>query len=411
MHRLSLFLAWRYITGSAYEKSITTMIRICFLSILIGSFALALVSAVMHGYEEVVYKKMQGIHAQLTIRGYGDQLNVPAISTIIQKQFPEVTGLSPHAVQYVIVQQEDTQRTPVVVMLKAIDPEHEAHVSTIANKIISQKDGIPSLSKIIHDNNIAIGEGLAHELGITVGDTVQLIYSENMQPKGRKVTMNATEARVNGIFKTGIDEFDNLLTLCSLDFMEQLFPDQGATFISLQLAPHANEAQIRDKLQHLLKLEVYSWKDLYPALVSALKLEKYAMFLILALITLVASMNIIALLFMQITQKRPDIAILRAMGMPQANITRIFLLMGMSIAVVASLCGILLAWGASILLEHYPFIELPDAYYVTHLPAKMNWSLVAAVFGVVICISFIATWFTARRTHAITIAKVLRFEG
>ena len=69
------------------------------------------------------------------------------------------------------------------------------------------------------------------------------------------------------------------------------------------------------KLRHRLGLDVYSWKDLYPSLVASLKLEKYVSFFILALILLVASMNIISLLFMQITQKRPTIALLQAMGM------------------------------------------------------------------------------------------------
>jgi lipoprotein-releasing system permease protein len=223
--------------------------------------------------------------------------------------------------------------------------------------------------------------------------------------------MQISDGIVSGMFKTGIDEFDNGLILCSFDLMHELFPDNGATQLSLRLQPNEDEQKTIQQLQDTLQLEVYSWKDLYPALVSALKLEKYAMFLILALITLVASMNIIALLFMQITQKRPDIAVLRAMGALPRTITQIFLIMGMSIALVASACGIALAWIATLILQNYPFITLPDAYYVSHLPAKMDWQLVLSVFSVVICMSFIATWLTARRTRSINSAQVLRFEG
>src|SRR5207302_1389175 len=150
--------------------------------------------------------------------------------------------------------------------------------------------------------------------------------------------------------------------------------------------------------------------DLYPALISALKLEKYALILILLLITMVASMNIIALLFMQITQKRPDIAILYAMGMRPKQIVSIFMLMGMLIASIASASGIFLAWIASLLLERYPFIELPDVYYVTHLPANMDWSLAITVFITIMLLNFMATWYTARRTQHIKIADVLRYE-
>ena len=79
--------------------------------------------------------------------------------------------------------------------------------------------------------------------------------------------------------------------------------------------------------------------------------------------------------------------------------------------VIASLIGILGAWFASWALESYPFIELPDVYYVSHIPAKMEWSIALAVISVVIFISVCATWFSARQSKRINIASVLRFEG
>jgi len=152
-------------------------------------------------------------------------------------------------------------------------------------------------------------------------------------------------------------------------------------------------------------------EQLYPALLEALKLEKYAMFLILALITLVASMSIISLLFMQITQKRADIAILKSMGLSAGNISKIFLYVGITIAFFGSAIGLGLAFVAGWLLEKYPFIQLPDAYYVSHLPAKMEWPIFIAVFAIVMILSFLSTWIPARRTKKINISRILRFEG
>ncbi|TET33765.1 ABC transporter permease, partial [Candidatus Dependentiae bacterium] len=164
-------------------------------------------------------------------------------------------------------------------------------------------------------------------------------------------------------------------------------------------------------LRQRLALDVYSWQELYPALVSALALEKYTMFFILLLITLIAAMNIISLISMLISQKRADIAMLRAMGIAPQTITAIFMIIGMSVAGVAALLGILCACIASVLLERYPFIELPHVYYVSHLPAHMEWSIVVMVFVVVLLITILATWFAAQRAKSITIAHVLRFEG
>jgi len=88
-----------------------------------------------------------------------------------------------------------------------------------------------------------------------------------------------------------------------------------------------------------------------------------------------------------------------------------FLLMGMFVSGIASTLGLLCAWAASLLLDYYPFIKLPDVYYVSHLPVRMEWQILAIVFGVVMILSFFATWLPARATRYINIAQVLRFEG
>ena len=134
------------------------------------------------------------------------------------------------------------------------------------------------------------------------------------------------------------------------------------------------------------------------------------MFFILALITLVASMNMISLLFMQLQQKRRDIAILKSMGMMQKDIKKIFLLLGMSITCSAAGLGLLVAAGVGYLLETYPFLELPDVYFVSHLPARMELELFIVVGLSVLLLGFLATWLPSRRIDSINITEVLRQE-
>jgi lipoprotein-releasing system permease protein len=157
-------------------------------------------------------------------------------------------------------------------------------------------------------------------------------------------------------------------------------------------------------------LVVVSWKEQYPALVSSLKLEKYVMFLVIALITLVACMNMISLLFMQIQQKRHDIAIFRAMGLATKHIHDIFIRMGLVITTAASLCGLAAATAIGYWIEKHPVIELPDVYYVSHLPARVDLDICVIVFFVTVFLGFIATWIPARRTKYINIVDVLRQE-
>ena len=156
---------------------------------------------------------------------------------------------------------------------------------------------------------------------------------------------------------------------------------------------------------------MYSWKQRYPALVSALKLEKYVMFFILSLIILVASMNIISLLFMQIVQKRGDIAIFKVLGMADKNLRTIFLKMGMIISILGTLCGLTASLIICYLLKKYPFIQLPDAYYVTHLPVSIELPTYVWIFITITSISFVSTWIATNKTRHINISSLLRFEA
>lgn len=409
MKSVSSLLAFRYLLGSTYEKNVSSMAIICFVSILIGTFSLALVTAIMHGFEVTIHEKMQGIHAQAIIRSYDDEeLDEEQIMHVIAQDFPDILHASPQSNAYALIKSDETDdnHIPIVVMLKGVDPERERTVSSIEKKLLSPS----SLPSVLHDNHILIGKKLAERLALKPGMPLTVFYFD--EPSGRrKVKIHESHAMVGEIFDTGIDEFDSSLVICTLKFLKKILPASRISNISLTFKKDTNEEKIISALRDRLSLDVYSWKDLYPALVSALKLEKYAMFFVLMLITLVASMNIISLLFMLITQKRPDIAILRTMGMPSRAITRIFTMIGMLIVSSAAFLGLALAWLASFLLERYPFIELPDVYYVSHLPARMDWVITGTVFAAVMIISILATWIPARRTRSISVADVLRFEG
>lgn len=408
MKNISSLLAWRYIWATSQEKSVSTMVKICFIGIAVGTFALALVSAIMRGFEYTIHHKMQNIHPQLMIRSQGIELDADKINAVIKQEFPEIVSVSPIAMDYAIIKSADTD--PTVVLIKAIDPLYETQVSALGKKVYGQDNIQLGLGDAVHGHSVLIGKTLAQNLDVTIGEPIEIFYTDLTEAKSKKLSLQSAPAQVGGLFETGIDEFDSGVLYCSFELFDSLF-DNGITQLNLKLTCDANEQEIMKRLQDRLHIPVLSWKDLYPALVSALKLEKYAMFFILALITLVASMSIISLLFMQITQKRPDIAIMRAIGIPYRTLTRIFMLMGMGIALCATATGLILATAASWLLERYPFIQLPDAYYVSHLPAKMELSIIIAVFLTTIVLSFFATWLPTRMIRKMNISHILRFEG
>ncbi len=237
------------------------------------------------------------------------------------------------------------------------------------------------------------------------------LYTASEDVGTRKtIALESHAVVIGGIFKTGIDEFDAHVVFMNHDLFAQLFPEQGITTLLLKCATPCNESLLIQSLKDRFHVSVYSWKDLYPALVSALILEKYAMFFILALISLIATMSIISLLFMYIIQKTGEIVLLKTLGISTSTIILTFGIIGILIACTASLCGIALAWGACYLLEKYPFIQLPDAYYVTHVPTHMTLTSAVIVFCVVLVLSICATWIPTRRIKSISVPDVLKKE-
>ncbi len=409
MSNIPLLLAWRYIRGSYAHLSIATMSFICFLGIIIATFALTLVLCIMSGFEKETHKKLRSMHAQIIIRAHGKEINAAQLTNVITKEFPQIQSISPVATGQVMLQSPQTNDLSSIVMIKGIDPH--AFNEDLQSKLIASATKTRNLAKLLEQNGILIGKAIAQNLHILPDDEINLAFAKDPSKARKKITLSQQQAKVTGIFKTGIEEFDEGIIYCSLDFFKELFPAIGVTQINIELKENANEKEMITQLKQRTNLQVYSWQELYPALVAALKLEKYAMFFILALIMLVASMNIISVLFMQITNKKADIAILRAMGCPISSIQRIFYLFGFILTISGSLIGLLLAFISGLLLQTYPFIQLPDTYYVSHLPVAMSMEIFVLVFVVTLLLATCAVWLPTRSIKKMNVATILRFEG
>lgn len=418
MKSLPFFIAYRYLFKTAYEQNIGTMVIISFLGIFIGTVALTLVAAITKGFETEIHKKIQGVHAQIIIRGNSKDLEYSALSTILKNEFPEVSWVSPSSTKHGIIrpankQSKTTDEHSSVVLIRAIDPDLDEKVTVFYKKIITSKKEKKKkhLFDFLKDDQILIGSGLAEMLGLSIGDEIELLIPEDAQKNSKKVSFTAQKAIISGIFKTGIDDADTGMIVCSFSFLEDIFGETPIDQVNLKLIASASEEEVINRLINRTNLDVYAWRDLYPALVSALTLEKYVSFAILALVALVASMNMISLIFMFITQKRSDIAILKACGASTSTVSFIFLTVGMFITTTATLLGLGVSFFISQFLKTHPFIKLPDAYLVTHLPVDLTPSIIIAVFCLVCILGFVAACFPVRKIKALNIAEVLRFEA
>ena len=229
MNRFALLLAWRYMLGAQHEKNISIMVKICFLGILIGSFSLTLVTAIMNGFEKATHEKMQGVHAQATIRGNGVSLDAQAIGHVLLAEFPEVQSYSPTSLHQAIIQPADSDDVTNVIMLKAVNPKTESLVTALDSKIIESLGPDKTVAGILTGKSIIIGKALADQLNIKVGDTINILYTHDEQARSRRITLQEDQAVVSGILSSGIEEFDTALILCSFDYFDALFPEYGIT--------------------------------------------------------------------------------------------------------------------------------------------------------------------------------------
>lgn len=410
--RLPLLLACRFLKSSSQEKALSTMISICFVSIVLGTGSLTLVAAIMKGFEAATYKKLKGVHSDLIIDASGKGINYSKLQKVLAHEYQDtIASSSPTSLHHVMLQsastQADTSLESSICLLKAIDPMSETQVSTL-HEMITKHNG--SLSESLTSDTIALGEGLAERLQVTLGSIVTIVYQSEGPKNVDTLSLEKKQVTVAALYKTGIHDFDEQVIIASFALVNQLYPER-ITHVALALKDESKSLEVQQSLQKRLSLDVVSWKDLYPPLISALMLERYAMWLILMLVTLVASLTIIALLYMYTKHKIVDIALLKAMGMADHAIKEVFLWIATLITCSATFCGILLAAFFTWLLNTYPFITLPDVYYVSHIPATLDLPIIASVAFFALIVSICAGLFPNSSLHTIRVAQILKGIG
>jgi lipoprotein-releasing system permease protein len=219
--------------------------------------------------------------------------------------------------------------------------------------------------------------------------------------------------QVEGAFTTGVYEYDGSLVFMHIADAQRLFRmGEAVTGITIQVDDAYQARETADKIIALLGSSYWAkdWMQRNQNLFSALKLEKIAMFAILALIILVAAFNIAGTLIMMVMEKTRDIAVLMAMGSTRKSIRRIFIIKGMIIGLIGVALGTGLGATLCVLLRHYRFIELPDdVYYITTLPVQLGLFDVSAIAVSAMAICFLATLYPAHQAAKLNPIEALRY--
>jgi len=385
---------------------VTTAISIS--GVAVGVMALLVVLSVMSGFHQDLQKKILGANAHIIIRDYKGAIQSYEKTAEKLKGETDLISYAPFVLGQVMV--SSGNRTHGVFM-RGIDPAKESQTTDILSHV---KDG--DFSKLSEEGEIPgiiLGKELASSLGVFVGDKINIVSPlGEIGPMG--MLPKIRQFRVVAIFEIGMFEYDSSLALTNIKAAQEFFSmDNTISGVEVRLHDIYKAPEIKKHLQKKLGFPYYvmDWMQMNKNLFSALKLEKFAMFVILVLIILVASFNIISNLIMNVIEKSREIAILKAIGATNRSIMAIFILQGLFIGIIGTTVGVLGGFALGYILNTYQIIKLPaDVYYLSHLPVKMNLFDFVTVSLSAVTITLLATIYPAWQAAKLDPVEPLRYE-
>lgn len=412
-----LFVSLRYLRAKRKQTFISVISFISIAGVTLGVAALIVVLAVMTGFHDGVRQQILGNVPHVLVQKHGEDLaDYQEIAARI-RAVPHVTGASPFVSKEAMLL---SQRNVAAVNVKGIEPGNKIFQQKflsidqrdVQELLFQEDDGLPG---------IIIGLDTATTLGVAVGENINVIPPMfTITPFGMIPKMKPF--RIVGIFRQRGGFLDTYFGYVALPEAQKFFDSTGrASGIEVdvdgfdQARPVA--AQLRQEFQY--PHVVRSWEDLFGSFLSALKLEKLGLFIVLGIIVLVAAFNIATTLIMVVMEKHKDIAILRAMGANARSIMKIFVLEGLIIGTLGTLLGtglgLAFAKNADPIikgLENLLHIKIFDqsVYGMESFPSVVHSADVLAVMAVAMGISLLATIYPAWRAAKMDPAEALRYD-
>ena len=414
-------IAWRYLRAKRAEGGVSVMTWISLIGITLAVFALIATLAVRSGFRAEFVDTILGANAHVTIYNQAEanefgQLDrsIPDYEAMAARiaQLDFVTRAAPLVKGQVMASARGRNAGIEVFGISAVDL---STLPRIANPEAKQGD----LGRF--SEGIAIGSGVARELGVTVGDRIKVISPDGVKtPFGTSPRVKAYE--VVYIFTAGRYDIDRTRVYMPFDEAQVYFNREGtADEIEVMVT---DPDRVNDLALPLLRVAgdralVWTWRDASGSFLRALEIEDNVMFIILSILVLIAAMNIVSGLIMLVKNKGGDIGILRTMGLSEGSVLRVFFICGAFTGLIGTVLGVILGCLFAIYIDAvFSFVNYiagggvwdPSIRGLYSVPAKLEMGDVLSAVALSLGLSFVVTIFPARRAARLNPVEALRYE-
>jgi lipoprotein-releasing system permease protein len=415
--RFELFIAARYLrarrrqTRGSGVVGLVTVISV--VGVAAGVAALIVALAITNGMRRDLQDRLVGATAHIELmRIAGDGIRdwQPLMARLAQ--VPHVQAVAPSLYGQVLISRGARSGGALI---NGIIPQNEIKVGNLLQSTNkgSYAELAPSNETIGEIPPLVIGNDLAETLGATVGDSV-IVTSPQGETTPFGVIPKYQRFRIVGIFASGFYQYDSAYAFMRLTDAQRLFiePDL-VSVMSFRIDDLYKAAEVGKALEAAAGpgYQATSWMDQNRELFRALKLEQVVTFIVLALIVVVAALNILIALTMMVMEKTRDIAVMMSFGVSAEQVRRIFLLQGLLISAIGTSLGLIVGYVASVLGSHYHFIHLDASVYsIDTLPFAPRIVDALVVAGVSLGMALLATLYPSSSAASVLPAEALRYE-
>jgi lipoprotein-releasing system permease protein len=401
-------IAWRYLRARRKDGGISVIAWYALIGVMLGVATLIVVQAVMIGFREEFTDRILGANPHVTV------YEIPQVNEAggSDRLIADFDGLAARIAAVPGVTHAAPQIRGQVIGARVADLER---VPLVAQPEIA----LGELGRL--DEGIALGVGVAQELGVSVGDIVTLISPQGMEtPFGTQPRI--VDYEVVYVFGVGRYDIDRTRVYLGLEAAQSFFDREGgADEIAVTVADPSQVDDLRVPLLAAVgeRGAIWTWRDASGSFLDALDVERRVMFIILSLVVLIAAMNIISGLVMLVKNKGRDIGILRTMGLTSGSIMRVFFLCGAGIGVTGTMLGVVLGCLFAFYIQDIQaLVEWvsggsvwnPEIRFLTEIPSRLRLWDVAAVAGMALGLSFLITLAPARNAAKLSPVEALRQE-